>query len=93
MANFFAQIGGLLASASKLVFLGLAFTGCLGFLIGKLETKDFMMMIGMAFSFYFGKSMPGGSDVTPANPPLVRRSTTVQETVTPAPTPPPELPR
>ena len=82
----------LFASASKLVFLVLAVTGCVAFLWGKLEAKDFMMMIGMAFSFYFGKSMPGGNDISPANPPLVERTTTVQETVTPAPPEPPKEP-
>ena len=40
-------------SASKIVFLLLALTACVGFFLGKLEAKDFMVLAGMAFSFYF----------------------------------------
>jgi putative solute:sodium symporter small subunit len=40
-------------SASKLVFLMLALTVCVSFIIGKLEAKDFMLLAGMAFTFYF----------------------------------------
>lgn len=85
MANFFAQLGGLLASASKIVFVMLAAVGCVGFLQGKLAEKEFMYMVIGAFSFYFGKTMPGQSDASPANPPDVKRTSTVTETVTPAP--------
>lgn len=40
-------------SASKIAFLMLAFSACVGFFIGRLEPKDFMMLAGMAFAFYF----------------------------------------
>lgn len=40
-------------SASKIVFLLLALTACLAFMIGKLEAKDFMLLASMAFAFYF----------------------------------------
>jgi hypothetical protein len=40
-------------SASKIVFLLLALTACVGFFIGKLEAQDFMLLAGMAFAFYF----------------------------------------
>lgn len=40
-------------SASKIVFILLAITACGGFFFGKLEAKDFMVLAGMAFSFYF----------------------------------------
>jgi asparagine N-glycosylation enzyme membrane subunit Stt3 len=40
-------------SASKLVFLILAIAACIGFFIGKLEAKDFMLLAVSAFSFYF----------------------------------------
>ena len=40
-------------SASKIVFLMLAFTACIGFFLGKLDAKDFMVLSGMAFGFYF----------------------------------------
>lgn len=49
----------LLKSASKMVFILLAITACAGFLLGKLEAKDFMLLASMAFAFYFsfkGKS-------------------------------------
>lgn len=42
-----------LKSASKLVFLILTVTACAGFFIGILESKDFMVLAGMAFGFYF----------------------------------------
>lgn len=40
-------------SASKIVFILLAVTACAGFFMGKLDPKDFMLLAGMAFSFYF----------------------------------------
>ena len=42
-----------LTSASKIVFIMLALTACIGFFFGKLESKDFMVLAGMSFSFYF----------------------------------------
>lgn len=50
MLNAISKIVG---SASKLVFLILAVSACVGFFIGKLDPKDFMVLSGMAFSFYF----------------------------------------
>ncbi len=44
---------GVLQSASKLAFLGLMLTACVGFLIGKLEAKDFMVLAIAASAFYF----------------------------------------
>lgn len=41
------------SSASKIVFILLAITACAGFFLGKLEAKDFMVLAGMAFAFYF----------------------------------------
>lgn len=41
------------SSASKIVFIMLAVTACVGFFYGKLESKDFMVLAGMSFSFYF----------------------------------------
>lgn len=46
-------VQNILGSASKLVFLMLAGTACIGFFIGLLESKDFMVLAGMAFAFYF----------------------------------------
>ena len=43
----------ILKSASKLVFLLIALTACIGFFLGKLESQDFMVLAGMAFGFYF----------------------------------------
>lgn len=43
----------ILSSASKIVFILLAVSACAGFFIGKLEAKDFMLLAGMAFAFYF----------------------------------------
>ena len=43
----------ILESASKIVFILLAVSACIGFFLGKLEAQDFMMLAGMAFAFYF----------------------------------------
>ena len=45
----------ILSSASKIVFVLLAVSACVGFFIGKLEPKDFMVLTGMAFTFYFSQ--------------------------------------
>lgn len=46
-------IGSILTSASKIVFILLAVSACAGFFVNKLDPKDFMILAGMAFSFYF----------------------------------------
>ena len=43
----------ILESASKIVFILLTITACSGFLFGRLEPKDFMLLAGMAFAFFF----------------------------------------
>ena len=43
----------ILKSASKLVFILLAITACIGFWFGKLVSKDFMVLAMAAFTFYF----------------------------------------
>ena len=52
-----AQVVGLvqplLQSASKLVFLGMAFGAVLEFHTGRLSEQNFMQLCGMAFAFYF----------------------------------------
>lgn len=46
-------MNNILSSASKIVFILLAVSACAGFFLGKLEPKDFMVLAGMAFTFYF----------------------------------------
>lgn len=41
------------SSASKLAFLGLTLTACIGFLWGKLPVDQFMLLATAAASFYF----------------------------------------
>ena len=43
-----------LKSASRVVFIMVAFTVCLGFVLGKLPVKEFFELALMAFSFFFG---------------------------------------
>lgn len=43
----------ILQSASKLVFLTLTLSACIGFFLRLLEAKDFMLLCTAAFSFYF----------------------------------------
>jgi len=42
-----------LKSASKIVFMLIALTVCIGFFIGTLNENNFMILAGCAFSFYF----------------------------------------
>lgn len=44
------------SSASKLVFLMLSFTVCVGFMRGLLSSGDFMSLVGMAFVYYFTRA-------------------------------------
>jgi uncharacterized membrane protein YbaN (DUF454 family) len=44
---------GILKSASKLVFLLLAITSCIGFLLSLLPVDQFMLLATGAFAFYF----------------------------------------
>ena len=43
----------ILTSASKIVFILLAITACVAFLVGALEENNFMLLTTAAFSFYF----------------------------------------
>lgn len=43
----------ILKSASKIVFLMIALTTCITFGLGMLDSKDFMVLASMAFTFYF----------------------------------------
>lgn len=43
----------IIKSASKIVFVLLAVSACVGFFIGRLEAKDFMVLLMSAFTFYF----------------------------------------
>ena len=46
----------ILKSASKIVFILVTLTACLGFLLfNRLESKDFMVLAIATFSYYFGK--------------------------------------
>jgi hypothetical protein len=42
-------------SASKLVFIGIALTACVGFLLKILPIESFMILAVAGFQFYFGK--------------------------------------
>jgi len=46
MANIFK-------SASKIVFLVITFSACIGFFVGRLSEANFMLLAGSAFTFYF----------------------------------------
>ena len=43
----------ILNSASKIVFILIALTACMGFILGKLPTDSFMILATGAFAFYF----------------------------------------
>ncbi len=44
------------SSASKLAFLMLVFTACVGFMCYRLEAKDFVYLAGLAFVYYFTRA-------------------------------------
>ena len=43
----------IISSAAKIVFIMMALTACVAYLIGLMEVKDFMYLTAMAFTFYF----------------------------------------
>lgn len=43
----------ILTSASKLVFVLMALATIVGMLMGKIDAKDFLTLVSMAFTFYF----------------------------------------
>lgn len=53
----------ILRSASKLVFVGIAFTACYAFVTGHLDQNNFMLLAGSAFSFYFANKGETSKDV------------------------------
>lgn len=48
-------------SASKIVFISLTTTACIGFLIGKLPVDQFMILAIAASSFYFSNKGEAGN--------------------------------
>lgn len=64
-------------SASKIVFLIITITSCVAFLFGVLtgkvllETKDFLPLVAMAFTYYFTRSGTDRSQDTNAIKPIV----------------------
>ena len=40
-------------SASKIVFILMAIATIVGMLLGKIDPKDFLTLVSMAFTFYF----------------------------------------
>lgn len=47
----------IISSASKIVFILLALCACIGFFMGRLEAKDFMVLAMSAFTFYFSNKV------------------------------------
>ncbi len=41
------------SSASKLVFVLMAIATIIGMFIGRIDAKDFLVLVSMAFTFYF----------------------------------------
>lgn len=79
-----SALGGLLASASKLTFILLTITACSAFLLGSLESKDFMLLAISAYSFYY--SNKGDTGVISSRSETLQDGTTAVTTVS---TPPP----
>ena len=52
----------ILKSASKLVFLLLALTACVGFILGVLPVQEFMILATGAFAFYFSNKGDSNKD-------------------------------
>lgn len=43
----------IITSASKLVFVLMAVATIIGMFLGKIDAKDFLVLVSMAFTFYF----------------------------------------
>ncbi len=43
----------IIKSASKLVFVLMAIATIVGMFMGRIEAKDFLVLVSMAFTFYF----------------------------------------
>lgn len=43
----------IIKSASKLVFILMAVATIIGMFIGRIDAKDFLVLVSMAFTFYF----------------------------------------
>ena len=52
----------MLSTPSKIVLLVFTLTVCAAFLLGNLETKEFMILAGMVFAFYFTKTNMNGTE-------------------------------
>lgn len=50
----------ILKSASKLVFVLMAIAVVAGLFIGKIESKDFLVLASMAFAYYFTRDQGNG---------------------------------
>lgn len=53
----------ILQSASRIVFIILTITACIGFYFSKLDPKDFMLLCTGAFSYYFTRDKGGDKTV------------------------------
>lgn len=54
-------MSNIITSASKIVFIGMALAVIAGLFTGHIDSKDFMVLASMAFTFYFankGESNP-----------------------------------
>lgn len=60
----------ILSSATKIVFIMIALTLCIGFFIGKVDGKDFLIIVGMVFAFYYGTKSVTPTETTTTPPPL-----------------------
>ena len=56
-------MGSIIQSPAKIVFVLIALTVCVGFFMKLLEPKDFMVLAGMAFGFYFGAPVGGSNNL------------------------------
>jgi hypothetical protein len=55
----------ILRSASKIVFILIAITVCISFVMGRLSETNFMLLGGSAFTFYFAvKPKDANGDIT-----------------------------
>ena len=46
-------MSNLIKSASKMVFIVLTLTACVGFFLNRLSEENFMILAGAAFAYYF----------------------------------------
>ncbi len=65
-------------SATKIVLLLVAVTACTGFIIGRIDPKDFMTVVMLVLGAYYGASNTRPDEVNPTVTPVNNTTSTLE---------------